>query len=131
MDTACLLIHDKTVLCRQGKFVRLLQVWGVQLYYIESDDYNNKCQCGKFPMIRGLLRGMVNKKMPANCDKLSSVKNQPSACNYDSILDDLELVDDNSDNDDVDDSNVDDDDDDDDVNDDDVDDNDVDDENTL
>lgn len=67
----------------QGEFLRELEIRGVQLYYMESDDYKAMCDCYKFPMIRALLRGMGHKgPLEEDCEYLGKVDNQPPKCSY-------------------------------------------------
>lgn len=71
-------------------YLRNLEICGVQLYYIESDDYKNKCMCHKFPMIRALLRGLANQKEPEICEYLNEATDKESVCSYDNFLPDIE-----------------------------------------
>lgn len=75
----------------QGEFLRNLEIWGVQLYYMESDDYKALCDCYTFPMIRALLRGMAQKgPLEEKCEYLGEVENQRPQCSYEGILQDIE-----------------------------------------
>ncbi|XP_015373025.1 PREDICTED: uncharacterized protein LOC107168211 [Diuraphis noxia] len=52
----------------KGDFLRTTHIGGVQLYYMHSDDYRSTCGCFSFPLIRALLRGLINIKEKEECD---------------------------------------------------------------